>query len=155
MSEQSQKNPAHVASATVAIVLMAIGLAAGLDFLGTVKHLNHWMSSSLVKTGMSQATHSIHPYLLWGGTGAMCLGLTLVLLNVAGMWRRLLVWLVACVITLFWVPVLWLAAHKPEIGVAIIALLWSGFCATVYTMNHNMPADQAKSEQEIPDDATR
>jgi hypothetical protein len=42
--------------------------------------------------------------------------------------------------------VLLLAAHKPEIGVALVAVLWSGFCAMFYTTNHVLPVDKTQSK---------
>ena len=155
MSKQAQKHPAHVSSAALAIALMALGLAAGLDFVGTVDHLNRWMSSGMMKSGLSEPAHTIHPYLLWGGTCFMSLGLTLVMLNVSSIWRRLLIWVLVIAVTWFWVPVLLLASRKPEIGVAVVAILWSGVCAMVYTMNHEMPADQAEPQKTTPEDGTR
>lgn len=155
MSEDAKKHPAHVSSATLAIALMAFGLAAGLDFLGTIDHLNRWFSSGMTKSGLSEGVHTIDPYLLWIGTAFFSLGLTVVMMNVTSLWRRMLIWLFAMAITLFWVPVLLLAAHKPEIGVAVVAILWSGFCSMVYTMNHEMPADQVEPKETTPDHGTR
>ncbi|MEY3394165.1 MAG: hypothetical protein RL346_401 [Verrucomicrobiota bacterium] len=144
MGEQEGKDPAHVVPAGLAIVLMALGLAVGLDLFGMIRRVNEWIGAMLVKAGMSPPDRTLDPAVLWVGTCLMCLGLTLVLFHISGMWRRYLVWLLVCMITLFWLPVLWLAAYRPDIGVALVAVLWSGFCAIIYTSNHSMPADQVE-----------
>ena len=66
-----------------------------------------------------------------------------------------MVWIVTFVLTIFWGPVLILAAHKPDIGVALVAVLWSGFCAMVYATNHVLPADVAEANGKEKNHGTR
>jgi hypothetical protein len=141
MASTSQKHPAHVGFATIAIAMMAVSLAVGLEFLGIIDHLDRWIVAVMVKPGFSAPVHVLNPYLVWGVTALLAFSLAAIMLNISGSWRRLFIWALAFIITLFWVPVLLLAAHKPEIGVVIVGLLWSGCCAMVYTANHEMPAD--------------
>lgn len=152
--DQTHKHPAHVGFATVAIALLGIGLAAGLDFLGIMEHLDNWMAAVIVKPGFSAPAQSLNPNFVWGATGALVLSLAAVMLNISGSWRRLLIWVLALIITLFWVPVLLLASYKPEIGVAVVGLLWSGCCAMVYSMNHEMPADMTEQNKTKQNDGT-
>jgi hypothetical protein len=154
MEKQVHKQPAHVVSATFAIALMAIALAAGLDFLKIIDRLDRWIVAVFLKPGLSAPVHALEPVVLWGGTVLLALGLSAVMLNVSGAWRRLLVWAFALVITFFWVPVLLLASHQPEIGVAVVAILWSGCCSMVYTMNHAMPADLTDFKPTSKNDGT-
>ena len=53
-----------------------------------------------------------------------------------------MIWIFTFALTLAWGPVLLLASHKPEIGVALVAVLWSGVCAMFYTTNHALPVDK-------------
>jgi hypothetical protein len=151
----AHKHPAHVGFATIAITLMAIGLSAGLKFLGLIDRLDAWIAAMMSKPGLSSPVHTLDPYLLWTATAILALGLTAVMLNISSSWRRILVWILALIITLFWVPVLLLASHKPDIGVALIGLLWAGCCALIYTMNHEMPADLTDNNNTTKTDASR
>lgn len=153
MEHKAHKHPAHVAFATFAIALMAVGLAAGLEFLGIIAILDRWIAAVMIKPGFSAPVQTLNPYLLWTITTLLALGLAAVMLNLSGNWRRLLIWALALILTLFWVPVLLLASNKPEIGVALVGLLWSGCCAMVYTMNHEMPADLTDKNITIQTDA--
>jgi hypothetical protein len=107
------------------------------------------------KPGFSSPVHALDPYLLWMATAILALGLTAVMLNISSSWRRILVWILALIITLFWVPVLLLASHKPDIGVALIGLLWAGCCALIYTINHEMPTDLTDINKTTQTDAPR
>ena len=151
----THKHPAHVGFATIAITLMAIGLSAGLKFLGLLARLDTWLTELVIKLGLSAPVHSLDPYLLWIVTSILAASLTAVMLNISSNWRRILVWILTLIITLFWVPVLLLASHKPDIGVAFIALLWAGCCALIYTMNHEMPADLTENNNTTQTDAQR
>lgn len=153
MDPSSHKQPADMGFATIAIALMGIGLAAGLDYLGMVGQLDKWIMAVVVKPGFSAPEQSLNPYLIWGVTVVLVPSLTAVMLNVSGGWRRLLIWVLALIVTFFWVPVLLLAAYEPEIGVALVGLLWSGCCAMVYSKNHEMPADLTEQKPLKQDDA--
>jgi hypothetical protein len=151
----AHKHPAHVGFATIAISLMAIGLSAGLKFLGLIERLDAWIAALVIKPGLSAPVHSLDPYLLWISTAILTVSLTTVMLTISASWRRILVWVLALIITSFWVPVLLLASHKPEIGVALVGLLWSGCCVMVYAMNHQMPADLTDNNNTTKTDAPR
>jgi hypothetical protein len=153
MAHSSHKQATDRGFATIAIALMGIGLAAGLDYLGMVGQLDKWIMAVVVKPGFSAPEQSLNPYLIWGVTVALVSGLAAVMLNVSGGWRRLFIWVLALIVTFFWVPVLLLAAYKPEIGVALIGLLWSGCCAMVYSVSHDMPADLTDQNPFKQDDA--
>ncbi|MES2982903.1 MAG: hypothetical protein V4727_11365 [Verrucomicrobiota bacterium] len=155
MDHKSHKHPAHVAFATVAIGLMAVGLAAGLGFLGIIERLDRWIMTLMIKPGFSAPVQSVDRVLLWSVTALLALSLAAVMLNISGSWRRLLIWALALILTLFWMPVLLLASHKPEIGVVLVGLLWSGCCAMVYVMNHDMPADLSDQNKPKQTDAPR
>lgn len=146
MGESAQKHPAHVSFAIMAITFMALGLAAGLDFLGLMERLNRWILSIVQKSNLSSPANTLSSHTIWIFTALMSLCLAAAMLNVSGQWRRVLIWMLTVIITIFWVPVLWLASYKPDIGITLVSLVWSGCCALVYCMNHEMPADMTENE---------
>ncbi len=155
MDQAEDKHRAHVGFATIAITLMAVGLAAGLEFLGIIDRLDLWIPAVMSKPGFSAPVQSLDSYLLWTLTVLLALSMAAIMLNISGCWRRLVIWAFAIIITLFWVPVLLLASYKPEIGVALVGLLWSGCCAMIYTMNHEMPADLMEKNNTTETDVSR
>lgn len=155
MSGARKVDQPHVGLAVVVSGLMAVGLAAGLDFLGVMGRVDRLLVSVLARPGLSEPSDVVAPAMLWACAGALAFLLAAVMLNVPGTWKRLLIWGLTLALTLFWAPVLLLAAHKPEIGVAVVTVLWSGFCAMVYATNHVMPADRSERNQERKQDGAR
>jgi len=142
MSKARKDHKPHVGLAIAVSGGMALCLVAGLEFLKVMDRLDDVFGGLLLRSGLSEPANSISPMLLWVAAGLLAFLLAAVMLNIAGTWRRLIVWGLTLVLTLFWGPVLILAAHKPEIGVVVVTVLWSGFCAMVYATNHVIPADQ-------------
>lgn len=143
MSEkrQSRDHP-HIGLAVLSAGAMALALAAGLRFLGLMGKVDGFLEQLFSPKGMASQPNSLSHFELWGGSALLAFILPAVILNVPGAWRRLVVWSLTFALTLSWGPVLLLAAHKPEIGVALVAVLWSGFCAMFYTTNHVLPVDK-------------
>ena len=121
---------------------MALALAAGLRFLGLIGTMDDFLTHFFAPEGMASPPNSLTHIELWGGSALLAFLLPAVILNIPGLWRRLVVWALTFALTLSWGPVLLLAAHKPEIAVALVAVLWSGFCAMFYTTNHVLPVDK-------------
>lgn len=138
---QASDHP-HIGLAIFSVGAMALALAAGLCFLGLMGKLDGFLESILSPKGMPSPQNSLSDFQLWGGSALLAFLLPAVILNVPGLWRRLVIWSLTFALTLAWGPVLLLAAHKPEIGVALVAVLWSGFCAMFYTTNHVLPVDK-------------
>ena len=132
----------HIGLAVFSVGVMAIALSAGLSFLGLMEKVDGFLESLLAQQGMAAPAKSLGSIALWGGSALLAFLLPAVILNVPGLWRRLVVWGLTFALTFAWGPVLLLAAHKPEIGVALVAVVWSGFCAIVYTTNHFLPVDK-------------
>jgi hypothetical protein len=147
MSGKSEsKDHPHIGVAVLSAGAMALALAAGLQFLGVLAKLDTILERMFSPPGMEPQPQSLDPFLLWGGTALLAFALPAVILNIPGAWRRLIVWGGTIALTLSWGPVLLLAAHKPGIGVALVCVLWSGFCAMFYTTNHVLPADKQEAE---------
>jgi len=145
MKEKPSDHP-HIGLAVFSAGVMALALAAGLSFLGLMGKVDGLLESLLAPQGMAAPAKSLGPIALWGGSALLAFLLPAVILNVPGLWRRMVVWSLTFALTLAWGPVLLLAAHKPEIGVALVAVLWSGFCAMFYTTNHVLPVDKPQSK---------
>ena len=155
MNMTRQQQEPHIGVATLVSALMAIALAAGLGFLRLMERFDGFLTALMRPLGLSDPSQSLSPWALWSATALLSIFVAAVMLNVAGTWRRLLVWVITLVLTVFWGPVLLLASFKPEIGVAIIAVLWSGFCAMIYATNHWLPADRREQSEIRKNDAAR
>lgn len=141
---QARDHP-HIGLAVLAAGAMALGLAAGLHFLGLIGKMDGVLGNMFSPKGMEPPPNTLSHIELWGGSALLAFILPAVLLNVPGLWRRLVIWGLTFALTFAWGPVLLLAAHKPEIGVALVAVLWSGFCAMFYTTNHVLPVDKPQT----------
>jgi hypothetical protein len=137
----------HIGLAVLFAGSMALALAGGLGFLGLIGRLDGFAGDVFLPKGMAEPTLVPHPLVLWLATAALAFALPAVILNVPGLWRRLVVWGGTVALITAWGPVLALAAHKPQIGVALVAVLWSGFCAMFYTTNHVLPVDRDDAKQ--------
>ena len=145
MKEKPNDHP-HIGLAVFSAGVMALALAAGLSFLGLMGKVDGLLEDLLAPQSMAAPVKSLGPIALWVGSALLAFLLPAVILNVPGLWRRMVVWSLTFALTLAWGPVLLLAAHKPEIGVALVAVLWSGFCAMFYTTNHVLPVDKPQSK---------
>lgn len=146
---------AHLGLAVLLSGTMALGLAAGLDFLELVRRLDSAFTEAFSPSGLAAPALSLEKWVLWLGTGLLAFVLPAVILNVPGTWRRAVVWGGTLGLTLTWGPVLVLAARMPEIGVAVIAVLWSGFCAMYYASNHGLPVDAESLTPATPHNGPR
>ncbi len=135
------KDVPHTGLAVFATGVMALALAVGLDFLKLTGGANGFFESVFLPKGMDAVSRPIDPVALWAGTAVLAFALPAVMLNVPGNWRRMVVWCGTLALTLSWGPVLLLASYRPEIAVAVVAVLWSGFCAMIYATNHVLPVD--------------
>lgn len=135
----------HIGLAVLSAGAMALALSAGLRFLGLMGKMDGFLESVFSQKSMASPPNSLTHIELWGGSALLAFVLPAVILNVPGLWRRLVVWALTLALTLAWGPVLLLAAHKPEIGVALVVVLWSGVCAMFYATNHVLPVDKPQS----------
>jgi hypothetical protein len=138
---QAMDHP-HIGLAVLSAGVMALALSAGLSFLGLIGKVDGFLESWIAPESMVSPPNFLSPIELWGGSALLAFLLPAVILNVPGLWRRLVIWIFTFALTLAWGPVLLLASHKPEISVALVAVLWSGVCAMFYTTNHALPVDK-------------
>jgi hypothetical protein len=146
--EGKRREPAISLWVVVPVIgVLGIALAGGLNFFRTIDHLNRLLGYLMEGSGLSGSERLLNPWALWLGSAVLAFGLTAAMLNVAGAWRRWFILVLALALTVSWAPVLLLASYKPEIGVAVIAVLWSGCCAMFYSFSHEMPADVAEKNE--------
>jgi len=145
----------HIGLAVLSAGTMALALAGGLQFLGLSGRLDAMLADVFSPKGMGDPSLALNPVFLWLSTAALAFALPAVILNIPGHWRRILVWCGTFALTLAWGPVMILAAHKPQIGVALVAVMWSGFCAMFYTTNHVLPVDREGETPQPKDDGPR
>lgn len=131
----------HIGLAVFATGVMALALGVGVVFLRIIDRIDGFFESAFQLHGMDAPTRALDAAVYWMATAFLAFALPAVMLNIPGAWRRVIVWVVTISLTLAWGPVLVLASYKPEIGVALIAVLWSGFCAMIYAHNHVLPVD--------------
>lgn len=138
----------HIGLAVLTVGVMALGLAIGLKWLGLLSGVDGLLLTAFSPAAIKPPEKMLEPIWLWAATTLLAFALPAVILNVPGHWRRLIVWGGTITLTVSWGPVLVLAARIPEIGVALVVVIWSGFCAMFYTLNHVLPVDVLESEIE-------
>lgn len=150
MNKRSHPHPVgHVLVPAAAIGALSILLAVGLSALGILDRVD-LVVSHLVSRGKAEGfPKSLPEWSVWLATVIFAFGLSFAMLNVAGTWRRAVLWITSVVLVASWAPVLSLAAHAPDIGAPFIATLWSGICALVYASKHRMPCDEAIAASEM------
>jgi hypothetical protein len=131
----------HVKIAAPAIGLLSVVLVAGLGLLKITGRVDVMVSRLSTNGDADAFPKSLPDWVVWFFVFVFAFGIPLAILNVAGTWRRLMIWVSALVVIAGWAPVLALAALAPEIGAPWIATFWSGVCALIYAGNHRMPCD--------------
>lgn len=118
-------------------------VAFGLDSMrmldGIDRHILQWVRNA----GVDGFDNRLPGWVLWSTTAVIAYGLALIILEVPGLWRRLLLWVSTLVMVLAWAPVLGLAAHQPSIAGPLVASIWSGICALIYAHQHRMAVDES------------
>ncbi|MFT4176895.1 MAG: hypothetical protein QM627_09585 [Luteolibacter sp.] len=137
--------PGHVVGPVLATGSLGVLLAGGLFALGVISRLDGWVAGVVEQAGVRGFPKELPQWSVWLATVVIAYGLAAVILEVPCVWRRLILWVSTVMLVLGWAPVLGLAAHRPEISMPLIAALWSGLCALVYSRNHRMPVDDEAS----------
>ena len=79
----------------------------------------------------------------WVLTWVLSFLVVIAMMDTAGLWRRILLALVALLLMLGAVPclVLWGGLWDPI--TSLVALLWASCCAVIYTLQHRMPCEHS------------
>ncbi len=144
MSNGKSNSPSHVGHVKIAapaIGLLSVVLVAGLGLLKITGRVNTMVSRLSSNGDIDAFPKALPDWSIWFFVFVFAFGIPFAILNVAGTWRRVMIWVSSMVVIAGWAPVLALAAHAPEIGAPWIATFWSGVCALVYAGKHRMPCD--------------
>ena len=144
----------HTGLAAFAAGAMALALAFGFDLLHLMDRINPIFAKAFSPKGMGGTLLPLNPWILWVGTAALAFSLPAIILHIPGTWRRMVVWVGLLLLTLSWAPVLILASLTPDIGVAVVAVLWSGVCAMFYSANHILPVDASAGKNRKGNDGS-
>lgn len=134
--------PGHVGSAGTAISLMAAALSIGLQGLKWTELIDGWLEAWLMRLLPNDSLFQLHPFAIWAACFVSSLGVAFTILLTPTWWRRGMILASFVVLVLGWAPVLWLAHIRPSISAVLIAVLWSGVGALIYTTRHRMPCDR-------------
>ncbi len=140
MSRPISPKPApHPGLAASAIALMALLVAAALEMLGLIGPVDEEVTAWADSFGLEGDAVETATWMVWGWTALVTFGLCQALLHVVGNWRRWVLFGLAAILTLAWIPVLALAAMEIPLGIPLAALLWGGGGAMIYAVRHREP----------------
>jgi hypothetical protein len=141
-----------VAVPAASIGVMSLVLALGLQTLGLLDRINAAFLTAAANSGLGLVT----PLPQWTGWVVALLvafALPMIILETPGHGRRTVLWLSALLVVLALGPVSILASHWLPLAAPLIAVIWSGLCATIYASRHHMPCeggDAGRRKQHIP-----
>jgi len=138
--------PGHVIIPVLATGSLGLIVAFGLDALRMLDRLDRQFDGWMRASGVDGLENRLPGWVIWSATAIIAYGLALVILEVPGLWRRMILWITTLLMVLAWAPVLALSAHEPSIAGPLIASIWSGVCALVYAQKHRMAVDQSPTE---------
>jgi len=150
--------PGHVRMPVVLTGSMGLALAAGLHGLGFLERANHHLAG-LFADNVEAFIPVVSPTVLWTGTAAIAYGTALILLEIPGNWRRIVIWISTMAVIAGWLPVAAIAQAQAPVAAPLVAATWAGLCSIIYAARHHMEADDpppptppaAAPESEDPD----
>lgn len=132
--------PGHVRMPVVLTGSMGLALAGGLDLLGMLEVFNQHLAG-LFTDDAEPLTPVVSTKVLWIATAIVAYGMALIVLEIPGNWRRLVIWISTMAVIVGWLPVAIIAnAHAP-VAAPLVAAAWAGLCTIIYAARHHMEAD--------------
>lgn len=135
------RHTGHVGGASIAIAMLSVALAAGLELLGVIGRVDAAIVASVSLGDAETHPAPLPEWLPWLAAAALSLGLSAAVLSSPGLWRRVILCLVLVFLISAWVPVLSLANMIPQITAPWVATVWAGICSIFYAASHRMPCD--------------
>lgn len=126
----------HPGLAGLAIGAMALAVAVGLRFVGVLEPVDDAVNRWIGSFGLLGGPQALSPWALWGWTLFVALAMPQAILHVPGRWRWWLLVVTTLALTLAWVPVLALGAHRVPLGVPVAAFLWAAAGSLIYAEKH-------------------
>ncbi len=134
--------PGYVLAPATAIGSLAVVLAIGLGMLEFSERADAVIASWLDERGAAAFPHRLPEWMIWLAGALIAYALSLAMLAVPGIWRRLVLWITALILVIAWAPVLALSARQPTVSTGIVTVLWSGVCSLMYASRHRMECDE-------------
>lgn len=130
---------------------LGILLSAGLHVLGLLEPLDSGLAA-LVALDPATAAAAVPAWVVWLATAGLAYGLAIVLLEIPGTWRRVVIWLSTIAVVAGWLPVAAISGSHAQVAAPAVAVVWSGICAIIYASRHRMAADDdLRAEPATPD----
>lgn len=116
-------------------------LAVGFQALGLMDRFDTGFLGWVSSFGLGGNPVVMSAWIGWGIAIVIGFALPLVILETPAHWRRMVLWASTLVLVVGVMPILALAARWWTQSPAIVAVLWSGLCATIYAARHRMPCE--------------
>lgn len=111
---------------------MALTLSLGLWLTGVSENLDALLLELFLPDKMETPTVEMNAGIPWAATILIAFGLPAVLLHLRTNWQRMVIFITFLVLSVLWIPVILLAAIRPEVSSVLAAIAWSGCCAIFY-----------------------
>lgn len=141
--------PGHVPMPVALTGSMGLALAAGLHLTGMLATLDRALEA-WVAGGARDFDSAVPPWSVWLATAAIAYVIALVLLEIPGNWRRIVIWISTLAVIAAWLPVAAMAELHAPVAAPLIAALWSGICSLIYAARHHMEVDDAATPTPAP-----
>jgi hypothetical protein len=143
--------PGHVPMPVLLTGTMGFALAAGLHLTGQLGPLDLAIARVIAEDAAALPP-AIPVWSVWLATATLAYGISLLLLEIPGNWRRVVIWTSVLVVFAAWLPVAYLAGRHAPIAAPLVATAWSGLCSLVYAARHHMHADDVPPSTAPPTD---
>jgi len=136
--------PGHVPMPVVLTGSMGLAVAAVLHLTGWLAALDHSLATA-IGADPATLTPAIPPWSLWIATATIAYGLSLLILEIPGHWRRLVIWTSSLAVIAAWLPVAFIAHRHAPVAAPLVAAAWSGLCGIIYAARHHMRVDDSSA----------
>lgn len=110
-------------------IMLLLLLASLLGWIGRLDDfIGAWMGDLMNE----RFPHQLPAVISWLLTSVIAFGLPALLLTCRHGWQRMTVWLASIAVIAFWVPVLCLAAHQPNVSLVWLAVASAGLLTTLH-----------------------
>ena len=144
MAATQQNTPGTVGTTSLLIGSMSLGLAVGLGVLGFWDHANELLTSWISQLGND--ARKVPTQFVLAIAAIMAYLLPFAMLLSPGLWRRIVLWISAMILSISWIPVLALACWQMPPCLPLVAGFWSGLCALIYASRHVLPCEVVISD---------
>lgn len=138
--EKSKKPAGHLGWVIVMIGTMSGVLAEGLGMMGLWDQVNEMGYSWWA--GLGDGVREVPRWVELAFVCGMAFVTPALMLQSPAAWRKWVIWVGMMILYVAWLPVLALAAWRMGMAAPFIAGLWSGICATIFALRHDLPCEK-------------